>query len=58
VRDHVIREHNREVRLWLLRDSWVRRGGSKDPELMKHKRRFNGVNQHFRKAYIFVTDIR
>jgi hypothetical protein len=40
VTDHVIKEHNREDRSWLLRDSWVRRGGSKDPKLMKRKRRF------------------
>jgi hypothetical protein len=40
VTDHVIKEHNREDRSWLLQDSWVRRGGSKVPKLMKRKRWF------------------
>jgi hypothetical protein len=44
VTDHVIREHKREDRSWLLRDSWVRRGASKDSELMKRKRRFNLIH--------------
>jgi hypothetical protein len=38
--DHVIKEHNKEDKSWLLRDSWVRREGSKDSKLMKRKRQF------------------
>jgi hypothetical protein len=40
VTDHVIKEHSREDRSWLVWDSWARRGGSKDPKLIKRKRRF------------------
>jgi hypothetical protein len=47
VTDHVIKEHNREDRSWLLQDSWVRRGGSKDPKLMKCKRRFTTEHEGF-----------
>jgi hypothetical protein len=52
VTDHVIKEHNREDRSWLLRDSWVRTGGSKDPKLMK---RFRIALSHAHKGFTTHT---
>jgi hypothetical protein len=57
VTDHIIKEHNRENRTWLLRDKWVRRGGSKDRKPMKHKRGLNSFSIKNKILHVIYTRV-